>query len=55
MVKEYVESLGFDFADAQTKDTTRYLINIKFLLEWAKNYKYKGGDFKEKPVQSNLF
>ena len=55
MVKEYVESLGFDFAEAQQKDTIRYLINITFLLDWAKNYTYKGGDFKERPIQTNLF
>jgi len=54
-VKKYVEDLGFDFAEAQAKDTERYQINIKFLLEWAKNYTYKGGDFKNRPVQADLF
>lgn len=54
-VIEYVESLGFTFEEAQSKDTVRYLINIQFLLDWAKNYEYKGGDFKNRPVQANLF
>ena len=54
-VIKYVEDLGFNFAEAQSKDTIRYLINIKFLLEWAKNYTYKGGDFKERPIQTSLF
>lgn len=54
-VSSYVKDLGFDYEEACQKDTIRYLINIKFLLNWAKTYQYKGGDFKCKVVQEALF
>ena len=39
----YIESCGFTFEEAAKFDYVRYVINIKYLMDWAKNYKFKGG------------
>lgn len=45
---DYIERQGFSLEAAMEKDTVRYIININYLLDWAKNYKYKGGTFNVK-------
>ncbi len=44
----YVESLGFTFDEVAKFDYVRYIINIKYLMDWAKNYKFRGGARKKK-------
>ena len=39
----YIESCGFTFGEASKFDYIRYIINIQYLMNWAKNYKFKGG------------
>lgn len=44
----YIEECGFTFEDAANFDYVRYIINIQYLMNWAKNYKFKGGSKKKK-------
>lgn len=39
---DYIEKNGYSINDVQTKDTCRYILNIKYLMDWADNYKFKG-------------
>lgn len=41
-VIDYIKSYGYSFDDVANYDTARYNINIGYLMEWAKNYKFKG-------------
>lgn len=41
-VIQYVENLGFSFNDVAEYDYIRYIVNIKYLMNWAKNYKFRG-------------
>ena len=47
-VIDYIEECGFTFEDASKYDYVRYIINIKYLMDWAKNYKYRGGVSKKR-------
>ena len=38
---KYIQELGFTFEEISTSDACRYICNIKYLLNWANNYKYK--------------
>lgn len=38
----FIESCGYTFDDVANHDYARYIINIRFLMDWAKNYTYKG-------------
>ena len=53
-VIKYIEKQNFTLEEVMEKDTVRYIININYLLEWARNYTYKGGTFNEK-TQIALF
>lgn len=39
----YVENNGYTLEEIASSDTARYIMNIKYFMNWAKNYKYKGG------------
>lgn len=39
----YLALCGYDFEDVAKYDWARYIVNIKYLMDWAKNYKFKGG------------
>lgn len=41
-IEEYVEDLGFSFEDVANFDYVRYMINIEYLMDWARNYKFRG-------------
>ncbi len=41
-VQSYLENIGFTIDEATEHDYNRYIINIKYLLDWAENYKFKG-------------
>ena len=41
-ILNYIELNGFTFDDVSNTDNARYIININYLKNWAKNYKYKG-------------
>lgn len=43
----YIENLGFTFDDLATNDNARYIANIKYLKNWADNYKFKGHTIKK--------
>lgn len=49
-LSEYVKSQGFDLEQLSTDYKQRILFNIKYLLNWAANYKYK-----PKPKKAKLF
>ena len=38
----YIEECGYSFDDVAKFDYARYVVNIKYLMDWAKNYKFKG-------------
>lgn len=38
----YIADCGYTFEDVANCDYVRYIINIKYLMDWAKNYKFKG-------------
>ena len=40
-IQAYVESKGYDMSKLGTQYTERIRFNIDFLLDWAKNYRYK--------------
>lgn len=40
-IQAYVESKGYDMSKLGTEYTERIRFNIDFLLDWAKNYRYK--------------
>ena len=42
-INDYLASLGYTFEEVASSDTVRYIVNIKYLMNWAKNYTYKGG------------
>ena len=44
---DYVEKHGYTIEEVSTKDTARYIINIKYLMEWAENYTFKGAKHKK--------
>ena len=44
----YLESCGYSFEEVAKYDWARYIVNIKYLMDWAKNYKFKGGAKKKK-------
>lgn len=46
-VVDYIEKNGYSLEEASTKDTVRYILNIKYLMEWAKNYKFRGVAHKQ--------
>lgn len=50
-IEKYINSLGFSFEEAENTDWARYIINIQYLLDWAKNYKFKG----KKKYRKSLF
>lgn len=39
---QYISDCGYTFDEVSTSDIARYIINIQFLMKWAKNYKFKG-------------
>lgn len=39
---EYIEQNGYTFNDVAISDIPRYILNIKYLMNWAKNYKFRG-------------
>ena len=38
----YIEDCGYTFEQVASSDTARYIVNIKYLMEWAKNYQFRG-------------
>lgn len=49
-LKAYIAECGYTLEDVANKDSARYIINIKYLMDWAKNYKYRGGVKKRKLI-----
>ena len=47
---DYIESCGYTFEDVATTDTARYILNIKYLMNWAENYEFKGRRNKKKKL-----
>ena len=45
---KYIESCGYTLEQCAKFDTVRYIMNIKYLMDWAKNYQYRGGIHKKK-------
>ena len=45
---KYIESCGFTLEEAVKFDYVRYVINIKYLMNWAENYQYRGGAKRRK-------
>lgn len=40
---KWISECGYTLEEAVKYDYVRYVINIKYLMSWAKNYQYKGG------------
>lgn len=40
---DYLESCDYSFDDLAKYDWARYVVNIKYLMDWAENYRFKGG------------
>ena len=38
----YIEGCGYSFEEVAKFDYARYIVNIKYLMNWAKNYKFRG-------------
>ena len=38
----YIEECGYSFEEVAKFDYARYIVNIKYLMNWAKNYKFRG-------------
>ena len=38
----YIGECGYTLEEAVAKDTVRYIINLKYYMDWAENYEYKG-------------
>lgn len=38
----YIEKCGYSFEDVAKFDYARYIVNIKYLMNWAKNYRFRG-------------
>lgn len=38
----YIEACGYTFNDVANFDTVRYIMNIKYLMNWAEKYKFRG-------------
>lgn len=45
---DYLDSCGYTFEDVAKYDWVRYIVNIKYLMSWAENYKFKGGVKRKK-------
>lgn len=45
---KYIESCGFTLEEVVKFDYVRYVINIKYLMNWAENYQYRGGAKRRK-------
>lgn len=41
-ILDYIGKLGFSFEDVMKYDYNRYIVNIQYWIDWAKNYKFKG-------------
>lgn len=41
--EKYVVENGYTMDEISNQDTARYIMNIKYFMNWAKNYKYRGG------------
>lgn len=44
----YIEECGFTLDEVAKFDYVRYIVNIKYLMNWAENYQYKGGVKKKR-------
>ena len=44
----YLESCEYSFEEVAKYDWARYVVNIKYLMDWAENYEFKGGIKKKK-------
>lgn len=44
----YIEDCGYTFDEVANFDYVRYIMNIKYLMNWAKNYKFRGRCKKNK-------
>lgn len=44
----YLKSCEYNFEDVAKYDWARYVVNIKYLMNWAENYEFKGGIKKKK-------
>jgi len=44
----YIEGCGYTFEQVANYDYVRYIINIKYLMNWAKNYRFRGRRRKNK-------
>ena len=44
----YLESCEYSFEEVARYDWARYVVNIKYLMDWAENYEFKGGIKKKK-------
>lgn len=47
-LRSYIEECGYSFEEVAKFDYVRYIINIKYLMNWAKNYKFRGRRKKSK-------
>lgn len=45
---EYVRECGFTFDEVAKYDYVRYIVNIRYLMNWAENYKFRGRCKKNK-------
>ena len=41
-IEAYVNEIGFTFEDVVKFDYNRYIVNIHYLMDWARNYRFKG-------------
>lgn len=41
-IKKYINEQGFSVEDVAKYDYIRYIININYLVDWARNYTYRG-------------
>ena len=49
-IQKYVESHGYTMEGLEDDYKQRIIFNIQYLLEWAKNYKYKPSDVRRRPL-----
>lgn len=49
-IVQYIKDNGFTVEEAISKDTCRYILNIKYLMKWADNYVFKGIKHKKQQL-----
>lgn len=47
-LRAYLDECGVTFEEVANFDYVRYIVNIKYLMDWAKNYQFRGRRKKKK-------